>query len=41
MLVEKHLTINRDDKWIDYHSSLGKDDFIDFMNKVKENMSIT
>lgn len=34
-LVEKHLTINRDDKWIDYHSSLGKDDFIDFMNKVR------
>ena len=34
-LVEKHLTINRDDKWIDYHSSLGKDDFIDFMDKVR------
>ncbi len=34
-LVEKHLTLNRDDKWIDYHSSLGKDDFIDFMEKVR------
>ena len=34
-LIEKHLTIQRDDRWIDYHSSLGRDDFLDFMDKVK------
>ena len=34
-LVEKHLTIDRKDRWIDYHSSLGKEDFLSFMRKVK------
>jgi N,N'-diacetyllegionaminate synthase len=34
-LVEKHLTLDRNQKWIDYHSSLGREDFIDFMNKVR------
>ena len=34
-LVEKHLTINRDDRWIDYHSSLDRENFIKFMSRVK------
>ena len=31
-LVEKHVTINRIDKWEDYQSALGKEDFGNFMS---------
>ena len=37
-IIEKHITINRADKWIDYQSALGKDDFKKFVNFV-ENIS--
>tara|TARA_Y100000296_G_C5172540_1_gene258098 strand:+ start:621 stop:2375 length:1755 start_codon:yes stop_codon:yes gene_type:complete len=33
-IIEKHLTINREDKWIDYHSSLDKENFIKFTEQV-------
>jgi len=33
-IIEKHITINRMDKWIDYHSALGCSDFQDFMRRV-------
>lgn len=35
-IIEKHFTLNRSDKWEDYESALGKDEFIDFVNKVKK-----
>ena len=34
-LVEKHFTINRDDKWEDYESALGSKDFCSFVDQVK------
>ena len=33
-LVEKHITINRNDKWEDYQSALGKEDFSNFIRQV-------
>lgn len=35
-LVEKHFTINRKDKWEDYESSLGSEDFINFTYQAKK-----
>lgn len=35
-LIEKHITIDRRDKWEDYQSALGKEDFKDFVRLVKE-----
>jgi|TARA_B100000929_G_scaffold61954_1_gene47034 N,N'-diacetyllegionaminate synthase len=34
-VVEKHVTFNRKDKWIDYHSALSSDDFKDFIKQTK------
>jgi spore coat polysaccharide biosynthesis protein SpsF (cytidylyltransferase family) len=39
-LVEKHLTINREYQWIDYHSSLDRENFIKFMSRVKDFCSL-
>ncbi len=33
-IVEKHVTINRKDKWIDYHSALSCDNFKKFINRI-------
>lgn len=33
-IIEKHVTIARADKWIDYHSALDKDDFKTFVESV-------
>ncbi|MBT5400371.1 NeuB family protein [bacterium] len=35
-LVEKHITVNRSDKWEDYQSALGKEDFGDFIEQVRK-----
>jgi len=37
-IIEKHYTIKREDKWIDYHSSLDKEDFKKFIRCIR-NMS--
>ena len=34
-IVEKHITFNRKDKWIDYHSALSFNDFKDFIKQTK------
>ena len=34
-VIEKHITFNREDRWIDYHSALSFDDFKAFMNETK------
>ena len=34
-VIEKHLTFDRKDKWIDYHSALDFNDFKDFIKQVK------
>ncbi len=34
-VIEKHITVNRDDKWIDYHSALNLNDFKKFIKQVK------
>ena len=34
-IVEKHITIDRNNKWIDYHSALGCSDFKEFVNNIK------
>lgn len=36
VLVEKHITVDRKDKWEDYQSALGADDFKDFVKQVKK-----
>ena len=33
-IIEKHITINREDQWIDYHSALNCGDFKNFMKQV-------
>ena len=33
-VIEKHLTFNRKDKWIDYHSALSFNDFKDFIKQI-------
>ena len=33
--IEKHFTFNRDDKWEDYESALGRDEFADFVTNIK------
>ena len=35
VLIEKHLTINRNEKWIDYHSALNADEFVKFVKQIK------
>jgi len=35
-VIEKHITVNRDDKWTDYHSALSKKDFKSFMEQVRK-----
>ena len=35
VLIEKHLTINRRKKWIDYHSALNADEFVKFVKQIK------
>ncbi|MFA5156133.1 MAG: N-acetylneuraminate synthase family protein [Candidatus Omnitrophota bacterium] len=35
-LVEKHITVNRKRKWVDYQSALSKDDFTDFIGQVNQ-----
>ncbi len=35
-IIEKHVTISRDDKWTDYHSSLNKDEFYEFVKRVQK-----
>ncbi|MDP6426296.1 MAG: N-acetylneuraminate synthase family protein [Dehalococcoidia bacterium] len=35
VLIEKHLTIDRRKKWIDYYSALNADEFINFVRRVK------
>jgi len=39
-VIEKHVTINRKDKWTDYHSSLSKKDFNKFVKYVKRLSSL-
>jgi len=34
-IIEKHVTVDRNLKWIDYHSALGKEEFRDFVSKIK------
>ena len=34
-VIEKHLTFDRKDKWIDYHSALSFNDFKDFIKQIK------
>ena len=33
-IIEKHITVNRDDKWEDYQSALNKDEFKSFVQSV-------
>ena len=40
IIIEKHITINRSDKWEDYQSALGKDDFKKFVNFVKNSSEL-
>jgi len=35
-VIEKHVTLNREDKWTDYHSSLSKTDFKQFVLRVQK-----
>ncbi|MFH1683613.1 MAG: N-acetylneuraminate synthase family protein [Candidatus Margulisiibacteriota bacterium] len=35
-IIEKHVTINREDKWEDYQSALGAEDFKRFVARVKK-----
>jgi len=35
VLIEKHLTINRNEKWTDYHSALNADEFGKFVKQIK------
>ena len=34
-VIEKHITFNREDKWIDYHSALNFKDFKKFIKQIK------